>query len=252
MSAPAQQLEQSRGHWLPIHKVAELTSTSVSAWRHKAAKLFAQGLAMQGPPPSGKGRAIWWFDPRADRRLSYLAGQTADDREIKALSGKHPAHLVLRAAAKLRHLRDYWMACCYTDKRAAAAQVIQQAKADGTDGRISVRGLQRWDHQYRRDGVDGLVDRFGSPGGDSGPSPRSPQAVEMFYDLYHTEQRLTIKHCHGVVLRQAQRGGWHWPASMSATEKWLQAHDDRALTLLMRHIEDYQHRAMGYIEQDYD
>ena len=251
MAAAARQLAP-RDRWLPIDRVAELTGTTISAWRHKAVALQGRGLAAQLPPPSGRGKPVWWFDPKCDRRLSYLAGESRDDREVRVLSGKYPAHLAERAAQKLRHLRAYWQACRHTDKRTAARRTVEQARqAEGEAVRISVRTIQIWERAYRNGGVDALVDRYGQPE-RTRDTTRSPGAVQFFYALYHTTQGMTLRTCHDVTLREAQRRGWKWANSEEATRAWLTAHDDRELTILLREgSAAYQHRAMPYIEQDY-
>lgn len=252
MPAEARQAIDRR-HWLPITHVAEITGESERTWRNRAVRLAARGLAAQLPPPSNQGKPIWWFDPTVDSRLTSSAEQARDDRQIQALSGQYPAHLIERAAKKLQYLRLYWRHCGQTDKRSAAREVAKQAKAcEGEAFPISWRTIQRWDAEYQEHGFDGLLDRYRYGDRSSDPNRRHPEAIEFFYTLFHTQQRLSVRMCHDIVLRESQRRGWCWPQSLSATYGWLREHDDREKTLLLRWGKTrYQQQVMPYIEQDY-
>ncbi len=196
--------------------------------------------------------------------MGYRSTEAGDDAGINALSGRYAASDVERAALRLRWLRAYWAACRAaprgTSKGAVARRIAADARQVEDDSfHISQRSLQRWERAYhavdpetgKPAHVDGLIDRYRAPDGDD-RWPRSSEAIEFFYTLYHTEQRLGIGHCHQVVLRAARRSGWRWASSAGATRAWLRDHDDRELTLVMRWgAKRYAQRAMSYIEQDY-
>ena len=81
---------------------------------------------------------------------------------------------------------------------------------------------------------------------------RSGEAVDYFYSVFQVQSGPSIRTCHEVTLRTARREGWACPASYSATWKWLQTHDDLALTMLRREgREAWQHRYLPHLEDNY-
>ena len=101
--------------------------------------------------------------------------------------------------------------------------------------------------------MEGLIDRRGNATpSSSSPAGRSAEAVDYFYTLYHTQSRHTIRTCHATTLRKAGRQGWAWPASYSATRKWLATHDHVALSYLMRQGKDaFARRYLPHLKVDY-
>jgi len=142
-----------------------------------------------------------------------------------------------------------------------AERVIVQARAtEGDDYAISFRALQLWRTVYTSRGADGqirgveaLIDQRGSGIFNWGEhSGRSPEAVEYFYSLFHAQSGPTIRTCHEATVRTATQNKWTWPSSYPATCKWLNTHDDMALTCLMREgREAWQHRYMPHNEIDH-
>lgn len=101
---------------------------------------------------------------------------------------------------------------------------------------ISFRSLQAWFAAYnapgpngRKRGVEALIDRraVANRDGDEIDEVRSGRD------------------------REAKRKGWAWPASYSATRKWLRTYDDKALSFLLRYGNDaWCRRFMPYITID--
>jgi len=73
-----------------------------------------------------------------------------------------------------------------------------------------------------------------------------------FYTLYHTQSLHSVTTCHRATLNKADREGWSWPKSYSATRKWLQTRDNLSLSYLLRNGKDaWCRRFMPHIEIDY-
>jgi len=76
-------------------------------------------------------------------------------------------HKRMRAKQRLRWLRKFWKAekeAGYPRGRWAIAQeIVDRVKKKNRDAPISVKSMQRWEMQYWKDGLAGLVDRNGRP-----------------------------------------------------------------------------------------
>ena len=90
--------------------------------------------------------------------------------------------------------------------------VAEAGRVEGPGFRISVRSLTRWWRCYNRLGDDGqicavggLVDQYLSTDvSKNNAATRTSEAVVYFYDLYHTQNRLSVKICHETALREAR------------------------------------------------
>lgn len=259
--------------WITVQQAAERTGDSARTWRGRAAAesraaiaAGRQSLARKAPPPGGMGRQAWWVHRSIDGRLSrFPEPRDRDRRRCDALIAKYPQHAVDRAVHRNFWLRHWRNLCAQrrdngaTD-RVLAERVVAQARSnEDASFKISVRSLDRWWRVYNRIGEDGqirgieaLIDRYDAPLVASVDSKRSPAAVTYFYDLYHTQNRLSVKLCHEATLREATRTGWIWPASYSATLGWLQKHDDGPITCLMRDGRDvWARRYLPHLQIDY-
>jgi len=166
----------------------------------------------------------------------------------------HPQHFVARGLERNRWLQRWLEACAkredgLTDS-ALAARVVNEAKRDDATLKISVRSLYLWRSKaHRAGGVAGLVDKYTGPGERA---HRSAEAVEYFYSLYHTENKLSAAWCHRCTRREAQRRGWEWPETEAATRAWLKRHDDLAFSYLMRYGKSaWSNRYMPHLTMDW-
>lgn len=86
--------------------------------------------------------------------------------------------------------------------RGLAERIVAEAgRVEGEDFKISARSLTRWWRCYNRLGedgqiraVEGLID--GGPATEernNDRATRSPESVGHFYDLYHTQNRLSVE-----------------------------------------------------------
>jgi len=172
-----------------------------------------------------------------------------------------------------------------------ALRIVTDAKrVEGPSFKISVRSLQLWHRAASTLGPDGqplgaraLVDHYRtSEPRDSSPAPflprslvpllpqslppsacplrkasrvpssRSPAASEHFLTLYRTENRFTVEQCHTATLDESARRGWSWPASVSATARWLRETDDIAFTFLCRHgRRAWNHKYLPHLRRDW-
>lgn len=175
------------------------------------------------------------------------------------LAAKYPQHLIERGLRR-RHWLQRWRDACKarnaTTDRAAAERICAEAGRVEPDLKISVRSLARWHRAFRRlrsdgevAGVEALVDRYGA---SEAVETRSPEAVEFFHDLYRTENKVSIAACHEVTVHESKRRGFVWPESYSATTAWLDKHDDRSMTFLLRHgAREWAHRYLPSLQMDY-
>ena len=252
--------------WLPVSEAAELTQLGLRQWQRLAQRHAARGLGRLGPPPSGRGKSVWWVHRSVDRRLSrHPNHQTRDQRVRSSLLERYSQPHVDRAYRK-RYWLDAWRKACTKPRLAGwtektlAARIVAEARSVESDGfRISVRSLQAWHTAYHALdpegnllGLEALVDGYTNPQSHSAETPRSPEAIESFYELYHIQSRPSASYCHNVIVRDAARHGWSWPSSYSATARWLRANDDRSLTCLLRDGPDkWARRYLPHRQIDY-
>jgi hypothetical protein len=290
-SAPSQPTlvgsTQHESDWLSIAEAAQRTGLSVRAWRFRCDDLRKRGLARY--VSAKRGRPGWQINVQADARLADPETMRLGDLETDPLTASarppvpasldlspYAAHHVARAQSRLAYVQR-WHELCEQNpiarKRDLAQQVIAEAQRRRVDGtqphvspqrlsvsalKVSVRSLEAWDHAYRAHGFIGLIDKYGSThdrvgaGEFDSTATRDPDAVDVFYELYHTQQKRTIQECHDLTLFDAERHGWKWPKSYGATVAWLNAYDDIAMTYLHRYgWQAYGHKFDEYIEQTY-
>ena len=244
--------------WLTIDQAAQLTGKSERHWRRLAGRLFNRSLARRAPPAYGHGKPIWWIHRSAHRCLSRSpAARTRD-----SLLTRFPQQHVARAYRKLYWLQEWRKRCALPRAagqtgRAIAAAVVQEAEAaEGVEFGISVRTLQAWLRAYdsfdgrgRVRGVEALIDRYVSP--RKGAVTRSPEAIDYFFRLYHSQARHSVKTCHNAVANRAKDEGWLWPVTVSATTRWLRQTENRAETCLHREGRtEFSHRYMQHPDRN--
>lgn len=249
--------------WVTIDQAAELTGDSVRTWRwraqqetHEAKRAGRQSLAVKARTPDGKGRRGWYVHRSFDEKLSrYPAPRSRDEQAREALAAKYPQHLIDRAWRR-NHWLQQWRKACERNRdekitdRDLAGRIVTEARRVVDDGfRISVRSLYRWRSAGK---IEGLIDRYAGPGRDETNGHRSPEAIEWFYSLYHTQSRHSVRVCHEVTRGESRQRGWSWPASYSATITWLGKHDDLSLTCLLREGKDvWARRFLPHLSIDY-
>jgi hypothetical protein len=181
---------------------------------------------------------------------------------MEPLATRYPAHLIDRAMRRHRWVTKWREACDGhrmrgVTERDLAERIVEQARrVEGSGFKVSVRSLLRWHAESKRTGPDrrpmgaeGLVDRYRSPG----KTERTPAAVDWFYSLYRTENKLSAKLCHEHTVADSHREGWHWPASYAATMAWLTKHDDVSLTYLCRQgYKRWAHKYLTHLTRSYD
>ncbi len=266
--------------WLTIDEAVSLTGDSPRTLRWRALKEADDSrrsgrtpLARKAPPRDGRTKSVWWVHRRLDRRLSSCPSKPdRNDQDRGMLLERFPAHQVEHAYRKARWLRQWERACQrrrssdVTQKALAESIVTEAREVEGASFHISYRALQHWRRAYnarhangRIAGVSGLIDcrSIESPKetdsdtkGSSGT--RAPQSINFFYEMFHTEQRLSVRLCHELTAREAKNKGWAWPPSYSATSRWLSRYDNRSTSYLLRHGTDvWCHRYMPFLEIDY-
>lgn len=115
---------------------------------------------------------------------------------------------------------------------------------------ISPRTLARWDQVFRRGGLDALaVDRRGKRKTSIiGPSA---DAVAMYWALRNDPRRFTASKCHRLVAAEAEKRGWAWFDSVSATRRFDRANRQARGLILCRDGEQaYTAKAGPYIASD--
>jgi transposase InsO family protein len=257
--------------WLTVEEAAALTGETERTWQRRAqweakqARIASRpSLAVRRTPESG-GKPVWHVRRSIDARLTrFPEHATRDDRQRPALLTKHPENKVQQAYRKLRWL-DEWRKLCEgrggaTEAELAERIVADAKRAEGDDFPISFRALQLWRRAYNAEGPDGqirrveaLIDRRGAePAGVVGKVKRSQEAIDHFYCLFRTENKLSLAACHRMTLAEAKRRGWDWPTTIAATHKWNDRHDDIAFTYLCRYGKRaYSKKYMPYAEQDW-
>jgi len=255
--------------WVSLREAAALTGISLRAWQHRAAGAITHGLARKDPPPGPiAGKPTWYVHRSLDARLNRSRALSPQPSALgrnpqSALLAEYPAKYVDLAYRKA-HWLGVWRDKCERPRPAGltdaqlAGRVVAEARDADPSLRISGRSLQLWHQRYNELGPDGrirglvaLVPRYVA---SRGLQPaRTPDAVAFFYALYHGQSRLSAKLCHAATLDEARRRAWAWPASYTATTRWLREQDDRATTCLMRDGgRAYSHRYMPHLETDWE
>jgi transposase InsO family protein len=270
--APRQCVATLTDDWITVEEAATETGTDPRTWQYKAlseAKAARQqsraSLAVKRSPKSG-GKAVWHIRPSMDPRLTrFPTHATRDDRQRATLIAQgFPLHKIDQAYHKLRWLSE-WRKLCdgrggATEAELAERIVADAKQAEGKEFPISFRALQLWQRAYNAEGTDGqirgveaLIDRRGAaPCGIVGMVKRSQEAIDHFYCLYRTENKLSLAACHRMTLAESKRRGWDWPTTIAATHKWFTRHDDIAFTYLCRYGKRaYSKKFMPYNEQDW-
>lgn len=242
------QLELLNPHqWVTIEEAARLTGKAVRTWSWRArqeadqaTRTGRQSLAIKAQTPDGRGRHGWYV------HRSLCQDPRRDEQSREALAARHTSHQVAHAYRKAHWLRKWRKTIEHSrlTEREAADRIIAEARQiDGETFKISFRSLQAWHKAYyttgpnRQLGIEGLIDGRSAPNRSSGDTPRcgrSPEAIDYFYSLFHTENKLSATLCHEHAARKARAQGWAWPASYSATRKWIARHDNVALSYLLR------------------
>ena len=200
---------------LTVNQAVKLTGESARTWRWRAQREATEAqrcarrsLARKVAPPDGKGRAIWHVHRSLDGCSSRCPNRQArDNQRSEALIATHPAHIVERGL-KRNHWLQRWRKACQTcaernvtDRRLAERIVAEAGRVEEPGFSISVRSLTRWWRCYNRLGddgqiraVEGLIDRRpAAEERNNDRATRSPEAVAYFYDLYHTQNRLSVE-----------------------------------------------------------
>lgn len=266
--------------WIPIQQASELTKRTISTWRWRALReqrdACARGrasLSRLASPVKRRGKPTWWVHRSIDARLTRTVDRgTRDDQDRTVLLERFPAHQVDLAYRKAYWLSQWDRACQRrrsgdVTQKALAEKVIAEAReSESADFPISYRALQHWRRAYKKlnaegriDGITGLIDRRSIESskendnvtrGASGT--RSQQAIEFYYKMYHTEQRLSVRYCHELTTHESKRQGWAWATSYGATTRWLLRYDDLSISYLLRHGSDaWCHRYMPFLDIDY-
>jgi len=274
MALAARQLELAASDdWLRVDDAAALVSEPERTWRFKAAseaRAARDGkrspLAVKRTPESG-GKPVWFVHRSIDPRLTRCPTRDArEEREHVVLIARYPQHKIDGAYRKARWLHR-WRAECdnrrddrMTEAELAERIIVEARQTEGPDFTISFRTLQLWRKAYDAkgdsgtiSGAEGLIDGRGrdSTGGGA-HAARSQEAIDVFYTLYHTENKLSLAHCHRLTAAESRERGWTWPQTVSATHKWIELYDDRGLTFLLREGKRaWSHKYMSYLEQDW-
>ncbi len=261
------------GDWIAIDEAARLTGQSLRTLRWRA-KLEAdtartkcrKPLAVKKPPPMGKGKRGWWVHRSVHSKLTRRPDRSArEERAQEALCAKYPQHHVSAAYRKAYWLQR-WRTLCDSNRDASvterqlAEQVVRDARiVDGETFRISYSTLRTWQRAYGTlgangaiQGVEGLIHGCAGPGRADGAEQRAPAAIDYFYELYHTGNKLAVAVCHEMTLSMARDAGWAWPKTYAATTRWIREHDNVSVSFLLRHGRDaWCRRYMPHTELDY-
>ncbi len=276
-NAQRQSVTSSSNDWLTVEQAAVLCKESLRTWQRKAAweqqrsdQCKRESMAVLAAPPGGKGKPVWWIKRTIDRRLTkHPSNAKRNQRDQVALYTKYAQDTVDLAYRKAHYLnqwekRSLTMGRDNLTELQVAHQIVSEAtRIEGPSFRISERTLKRWKSAYNAIGsnghivgVEGLIDRRGLPtdgdGGGSEGTTRDQAAVEYFYSVYRSENKLTARMCHDATLRAARKNRWRWPVSYASTTKWLRDTDDKSLTYLMRYGKDrWSHKFLSHLEIDY-
>ena len=267
--------------WLPLDEAAQLTGDPVRTMRHRAAAQWAsRGLAELRPPRTGRGKLTWWVHRSVHLRLDRCPSRfTREELARDSLMAQYPQAHVERAYRKAHWLRRWRQLIAnpqsipnpqspisnrLTEHYLATLVVAEAKGVEGDTFQISVRSLQAWWTAYNRTdgdariaGVAALVPAYSNPQSPipnpQSPIPnRSPQAVDYFYALYHSQAKHSVRTCHDATLAESRRAGWSWPESVSATTRWLRVSDPKDETCLRREGQAvYSKKYMPHIEIDY-
>lgn len=171
--------------WLTVKKVAALCNIDESTVQ-KAAKAgncqsrYVKGIGRGGRQLEIDSETIPW--PIAED----CAGTTYES--ILQYSGKQRENADFRLLVVLEYQRS----------GLSPDEFVQQFNAESPpDEAISTSKLFRWQRQYKQGGVAALIDQRG--GYNRGRDTIPPDAWDLFYSLYMTQQKRKIKLCYDIT-----------------------------------------------------
>jgi len=260
--------------WVSVAEAARLTGTDPSTWRRKARQEHARATRGNREPKAIRsrneaGRLTWYVARDFDGLRATPEPEPREQRESAQLAATYPKHVRELAYRKVYWLDEWRRRLAQPRKLGETARTIAEGLAREAAVRergsmeVSARTLERWKAEYfalgadgRIRGVEALIDRrgVGRPAGERiGNAGRDPRAVEWFYSLYRTEQKLPAKLCHEATLHEARKHGWAWSPSYAATANWLREHDDKSVSCLLREGKKaWSKRYMPHLEQDHE
>ncbi len=273
MPLALRKLVSADADWITVAAAAAITGETERTVRRKAeweAKQAAtQGRSalarMLGGESDGKPR--WYVHRSMDPRLARCPNHS--EREERARASLYPKYGLERANEAYRKARWYgeWRRRCngprVVGKTEAtfAEEVIAEARAiEGPTFKVSFRTLKLWHRAYNATGpngqirgVEALIDQRGMVAPPRGVhAGRSQEAVEFFYKLYHTENKIGVISCHELTLAESKANGWNWAPSYSATRAWLQRHEHIPTTHLSRKgFKDWAHHHLPHLTMDW-
>jgi hypothetical protein len=224
-------------------------------------------LAIGNRQCSDAGRPGWLIHRSAHPRLRAPAHAGGESEQLReSLETRYPKHLVERAYEKLHWLHE-WRRRCAMPRAAGrrgidiALEICEEAKKlHGLCYCIAPRTLQTWWAAYNAVGADGrprgleaLIDQYVSgPSRDREGAVRSPESIDFFTKLMHSQAGHSMHTCHRNTLHESRQRRWSWPSSYSATRRWWRKTNDLAETIARRDgVEAYTHAAMPHLEIDY-
>ncbi len=194
-----------------------------------------------------KTAGIWALPLRGDPRLSdiYFPEHLTKQIDPSAIAGEKKDQ-ALKRLGLVKQFEKFSAQLVRSGKNRTDAVKIF-CKQEG----ISQGSLYRWIRDYRRDGLEGLID---NRGGRYRDDIITEEAFEYFKSLYLDEKRLSLRQCLIMVehLDKRHSKGWKIP-SLSSMRRLVKDRIPKAVLVRYREgKEAYEAKCAPYIQTDID
>jgi len=173
--------------WLSVKEAANLLGITDSAVKKAIAKSKYEYRHVKGIGRGGKVLQISLESLPANAQARYH-GQAPKPKDILQYTGKQREE----ADYKARIVEDYWLSALPPEEF-----VVRFNAENPPEDAITKAKLFRWQRKYKEGGVAALIDQRG--GSARGEDSIPEEAWDMFYNLYMTQQKRSIKLCYDVV-----------------------------------------------------
>ncbi|MCE5184554.1 MAG: DDE-type integrase/transposase/recombinase [Planctomycetaceae bacterium] len=219
---------------------------SEAATRLGVSERHVRRMCMQGKLAGAVRDGDGWLIPATAHAKLLDEGRPDKEFDLTVLP-KHKQDIALRRRGIVQ------------EAEAFAANEVRQGRdrlkalrAFASQAQVGLRTLQRWMSEFRKKGIEGLVDTRGM---NDGPAPEiSAEAWQEFESLYLDLKRPSVKTIYDVVVFMSQQQGlaWRLPGLRRMQQLVHERIPYKVLVLNREGRKAYEGKCAPYIEIDMD
>ncbi|MFA5187017.1 MAG: transposase domain-containing protein [Patescibacteria group bacterium] len=218
------------------------TAASLLGVTTRRARQMCESGKLVGAVNRGRG----WEIPRTAHAMFYDAARTGGSADALSGIAKHKRQAALSRLGLVAAAERFIAAAIRSggSRRQAMAAFCRDAD-------VSVRSMQRWMSDYRKDGIAGLIDGRGA--GSTGPEI-SADAWNEFLSLYLDLRRPSVRQVYDIVCFKNQQQGLQWRIpSLRRVQQMVCERVPKPVLILHREGQAaYDEQCAPYIETDLD